>query len=161
MAITVPEKLQDGMVDSRDALPGLRRAKGRSEGAKKLRQAVLEVLSGSSVPLSAYDVLRRLQGGASVAPTQVYRVLDTLLDSGLVHKLASRPAFVLRASTPGAERGLVFMICRECNRVKEGEVSNLARQLVETAAKVGFRACNPIFEIEGQCADCANEGHAA
>ncbi|OYU47525.1 MAG: hypothetical protein CFE31_15690 [Rhizobiales bacterium PAR1] len=161
MPVKAPEKLQDGMVDSRDALPGLRRAKRRSEGATKLRQTVLEVLSGSSVPLSAYDVLRRLQGETSIAPMQVYRVLDTLLDSGLIHKLASRPAFVRRAHLPGAERSVVFMVCRECSRVKEGEISNIAQQLVETAAEAGFRAYNPIVEIEGQCADCANKGHAA
>ena len=161
MAITAREKLQNGMVDSRDVLPVLRRAKRCSEGAKKLRQAVLEVLSGSPVPLSAYDVLRRLPGETSIAPTQVYRALETLLDSGLVDKPASRPAVVLRAAAPGVERCVVFMICRDCNRVREGEVSNLARQLVATAAEAGFRARNPIVEIEGQCADCANEEHAA
>lgn len=154
-------KSTGGEVGSSASIPTLRPAQGRCADAKKLRQKVLEILCGSSVPLSAYDILGRLQSEKRIAPTQVYRVLNALQENGVVHKLASRSAFVLRTSTPDITKVSVFMVCRECDRVQESAVSSLVQHLQVTAAKAGFCASNPIVEIEGKCADCAGERYAS
>ncbi|KAF0227356.1 MAG: Fur family ferric uptake [Beijerinckiaceae bacterium] len=158
MAITLQDKPTGEEIDIPIVGPAIRPAHERGESATKLRQKVLETLCGSAIPLSAYDILSQIQGEKRIAPTQVYRALDSLQEAGAIYKLASRPAFVLRASAPDTGRSVVFMVCRECDRVQESAVSSSVQHLQVTAAKAGFRASNPIVEIVGECADCGSEG---
>lgn len=118
-AITPSGGHQESEFRALDPLATVRRAKGRSEGTMKQGQAVLEVLCASPVPLSAYDILGRLQSENRIAPTQVYRILDSLQESGLIHKLASRPAFVLRSFKADNAKGAVFMVCNHCGGVQQ------------------------------------------
>ena len=55
---------------------------------------VLDTLTGSGAPLSAYDILDRLRQEGLRAPLQVYRALDKLVERGLAHRLESLNALV-------------------------------------------------------------------
>jgi Fur family zinc uptake transcriptional regulator len=118
---------------------------------------VLEILCASPVPLSAYDILGRVQGEIRIAPTQVYRILDSLQESGVIHKLASRPAFVLRSFKADHANGAVFMVCNHCGGVQEAPSELVARGLTLAAKASSFKPVNPIIEIEGQCARCVSD----
>jgi Fur family zinc uptake transcriptional regulator len=129
----------------------------RWDSAAKLRQAMLDILLASAVPLSAYELLARLKRDMRLAPTQVYRALDSLQEEGLVHKLASRPVFVPRSAGAGNAEGAVFMVCHQCGRVEEAPSDLVARGLKRAAKARGFKAVHPIIEIAGECACCVSE----
>ena len=69
------------------------KAKQSSELTKK-QSLVMNLLLEAKGPLSAYQILYDLNDHGFRGPTQVYRVLDKLLELGLVHRLESMNAFV-------------------------------------------------------------------
>ncbi len=116
---------------------------------------VLTVLGASQRPMTAYQVLERLQvGEPNIAPPTVYRTLSALTDQGRAHRLESIKAFVpCRCSH--VESVPVLAICEDCGLVEEHDGSDLLPKLTALTDKSAFRADRHIVEIHGQCATCA------
>ncbi len=55
--------------------------------ANRLR--VLEVVGNNSFPLSAGDIYKTLERGSSINRVTVYRILDLLVDHGIVERLST------------------------------------------------------------------------
>ena len=121
------------------------------------RRAILDLLCKADRPLGAYDMLDSLAGstGRRPAPIAVYRALDYLLENGLVHRLASRNAFVACGRRHAHLDPVAFLICDSCGRVEESASPAFALSLSETAAAAGFRSKGAVIEISGSCARCA------
>ena len=121
-----------------------------------VRQAdILEVLNSSDAPLTAYQILERLQGDEpDVAPPTVYRALAVLTDQGRAHKLESLKAFVPCRCDHGT-RLPVLAICDDCGLVDEHDGGALLSKLSSLVTPTGFKAERHIIEIHGQCGDCA------
>ncbi|MGU3536902.1 Fur family transcriptional regulator [Methylobacterium sp. A54F] len=121
----------------------------------RLRRDVLAAVAAAGRPMGAYDIAERLSApGRRVAAVSVYRALDFLTEHGLVHRIASRNAFVPCAHDHGAEAGLVFMICRQCGSIDETTSPEVEDQLGRTLARAGFRPVSRILEVEGECGAC-------
>lgn len=120
-----------------------------------LRREVLEVVSGSDTPQGAYDIAERLSApGRRVAPVSVYRALDFLMEQGLVHRIASRNAFIPCAHDHAPGEGVVFLICRTCGVVDETISAEIERGLGRTLERARFRPAHSILEVEGDCGAC-------
>ena len=121
-----------------------------------VRQAdILEVLNSSDAPLTAYQILERLQGDEpDVAPPTVYRALAALTDQGRAHKLESLKAFVPCRCDHGTSLP-VLAICDDCGLVDEHDGGALLSKLSSLVTPTGFKAERHIIEIHGQCGDCA------
>lgn len=118
------------------------------------RQVLGELLSGHK-PLGAYDIIERLaQHGARPAPITIYRALDFLLENGLVHRIASRNAFVACISHHSPGESVLFLICERCGDVGEAPSAPLKDLLASAAAKAGFAPRTPTIEVAGLCANC-------
>ena len=75
-----------------------------------LRRAVLALVLQAERPLTAYQLLERLQTARRAAPPTIYRALDFLLARRLVHRIERLGAFVACAE-PDHEHTLVqFLI---------------------------------------------------
>ena len=121
----------------------------------RLRRDVLEVVASQARPLGAYDIAERLSAsGKRVAAVSVYRALDFLTEHGLVHRIASRNAFVSCGHTHTDGAGLVFLICRSCGGIDETTSPEVEDQLGRTLAKAGFKPTSRILEVEGECGAC-------
>ncbi len=121
-----------------------------------VRQAdILDVLNSSTVPMTAYQILERLQGDEpDIAPPTVYRALAALTDQGRAHKLESLKAFV--PCRCDHDKSLpVLAICEDCGSVDEHDGGALLPKLNSIVAASQFRAERHIVEIHGQCGDCA------
>lgn len=119
---------------------------------------VLNALSHSRAPLSAYDILDRLRGDGLRAPLQIYRALDKLVERGLAHRLESLSAFVACADAQchRTGRGLTaFAICDDCGQVDEFSDAVIEARLGEWASGAGFKAERTTMEIRGKCGACA------
>ncbi len=121
----------------------------------RLRRDVLETVAAAQGPLGAYDIAERLSvPGRRVAAVSVYRALDFLTELGLVHRIASRNAFVSCAHEHGAGEGLVFLICRTCGGIGETTAPEFEAGLDRALDRAGFKPASRIVEVEGECGAC-------
>ena len=119
------------------------------------RRAVLEILLSGHRPIGAYEIMDRLaKDGTRPAPITVYRALDFLLDQGLVHRLASRNAFMACIHNHAATDNVVFLICEQCGVVGEASSTAVTRTINDAAAAAGFLPKDPVVEVTGLCAHC-------
>jgi Fur family zinc uptake transcriptional regulator len=119
-----------------------------------MRRRVLEALVANAVPLSAYDLVERLSREKRVAAVQIYRALEFLQGAGVVHRLATRSAYMAcdHEHVPGET--VVFLLCAGCGSVEEATSRSVERGLEGAAAASGFKARQPVVEVEGDCAAC-------
>ncbi len=120
-----------------------------------LRRAVLALVLQAERPLTAYQLLERLQTARRAAPPTIYRALDFLLARRLVHRIERLGAFVACAE-PDHEHTLVqFLICRQCRAVTELDDHHVAEAVATAAEGARFRMEHAVIEIDGLCAACA------
>jgi len=131
----------------------------RREGAKltPARRRILEILADEGRPLGAYDMIERVAEatGKHPAPISIYRALDFLLDNGLVHRLASRNAYLACAHGHAHQDPVVFLICDKCGAVIEATPKALSRDLATLAAEAEFTPRTQVMEIAGLCRECS------
>lgn len=124
----------------------------------KNQACVLEKLEAASGPLSAYTLLDQLREQGFRAPLQVYRALDTLVKSGLVHRLESLNSFVACAEPHDhSHRMTAFAICDLCGQVAEFSDHDVGDQLDQWVRSTGFSAKKAVIEFRGTCAKCMAE----
>jgi Fur family transcriptional regulator, zinc uptake regulator len=116
---------------------------------------VLDKLSKTDQPMSAYTLLDELRGDGLKAPLQVYRALDKLVAQGRVHRLESISAFVA-CQHPDCEShaATVFMICEKCGKVSERADSGVAKALAGVAKTESFAVEKTSIELRGNCGKC-------
>lgn len=117
---------------------------------------VFERLEKAEGPLSAYALLDLLRDDGFRAPLQVYRALDTLMRSGLVHRLESLNSFVACAGHHDHAHGMTgFAICEKCGQVEEFIDPVVTERLESWVSQTGFKASKAVIEFRGVCAACA------
>lgn len=148
-------------MNTEDLAPVLERAEAlcRERGVRLTdqRKRVLELLCVSDRPLSAYELLERMRGIVkNPAPPTVYRVLDFLLEQGLVHKLESLHAYI-GCTHPDHPHASQFLICDDCGEVAEVEDPSVAESLRMAGKARGFFTRRPVVELLGTCAQCRSK----
>ena len=121
----------------------------------KNQSLVFGALSRAEGPLSAYTILDLLRGDGFRAPLQVYRALDKLVETGMVHRLESLNAFVA-CRHPGCDshETIAFAICETCGKVTEISDEALETRLHDLSRKDGFTIKRAVVELRGSCAAC-------
>ncbi|MBW4051828.1 MAG: transcriptional repressor [Proteobacteria bacterium] len=120
-----------------------------------LRRRVLEIVWRGHGPIGAYEILAEIgKDREKVGPPTVYRALEFLRDTGLVHRLDALNAFV-GCDHPDEGHAAQFLICSKCRRVTEIEDPALTRALRGRARSLGFRFESGAVEIKALCDDCA------
>ena len=120
-----------------------------------IRRAVLAALYATHRPLGAYDIAEALaEGRGRLAPITIYRALDFLIAQGLVHRLASRNAFVACPHGHASRDLVAFLICEACGGVDELSPAGLRRAVSHLLQEQGFEPQLQVLEISGRCAHC-------
>ena len=118
---------------------------------------VMNLLSEAKGPLSAYQILYDLNDNGFRGPTQVYRVLDKLLELGMVHRIESMNSFVACRQEKCHEKNKeinLFTICKICGSVQE-LLSNGLKNLVKSLSKDNnFLLKSSVLELNGVCSKC-------
>jgi Fur family zinc uptake transcriptional regulator len=129
----------------------------RAKGTRltPIRRRVFEVLHGFDKPLGAYDLVDLLGSqGRRMAPITVYRALDFLIEQGLVHRLASRNAYIANSNVSSSHRTTAFLICEGCGDVNEITSPDVADTVLKVLQEQGYQPRTRILEITGRCAHC-------
>jgi Fur family zinc uptake transcriptional regulator len=130
----------------------------RSQKLTPMRRKVLEVLASSHKPLGAYEIIDAVAGsGPRPAPITIYRALDFLMANGLVHRIASRNAFLACGHNHDSGALVTFLICESCGTVGEAPAAEVSRTLESAAKGVGFTPKMSVVEITGLCAHCNSQ----
>jgi Fur family zinc uptake transcriptional regulator len=130
----------------------------RSQKLTPMRRKTLEILASSHKPLGAYEIIDAVAGsGPRPAPITIYRALDFLIANGLVHRIASRNAFLACGHNHDSGALVTFLICDGCGTVGEAPGADVGRTLAEAAQGVGFTPKMSVVEITGLCAHCREQ----
>lgn len=121
------------------------------------RQRILEILAREGRPLGAYEMIDRVAQatGKRPAPISIYRALDFLLENSLIHRLASRNAYLACSHGHAAREPIVFLICDACGDVIEVNSAAMRGALLEIATEAKFAPRAQVMEVAGCCRTCA------
>ena len=127
----------------------------KGERLTPARLAVYAEMLARGRPLSAYELIALLEQRQErrIAPLTVYRHLDFLTRTGLVHRLQSAKTY-LPCDHPDHAHESQFLLCSSCGDVDEVESSGIERLLSRIADERGFRPDNAIVEVKGLCGVC-------
>lgn len=127
----------------------------QTQDLTKNQTLVLNALTRSEGPASAYTLLDTLHADGFRAPLQVYRALEKLIEYGLVHRLESLNSFVACAHPHDHKHGLVaFAICESCGQVDEFSDATVEKRLKHWANDHAFKLAKTTIEMRGTCANC-------
>lgn len=120
-----------------------------------MRRATYDFLLAQQAPLSAYDILAKLETRLKkkLAPPTVYRALEFLLAQGLIHRLETSNAYLV-CDHPGEAHDSVYLVCSACGTTQEVD-DHAVGHLIETkAAAYGFKPRKQVIEVQGLCRRC-------
>lgn len=123
------------------------------------REQVLRVVLASPQPLSAYEVIDVYQDQYEEAlpAMTVYRILNFLLDAGLVHRLETCNQYIAcsHITCDHAHEPTQFLICDQCHQVQELSLSSSTiEELRSNAQQHGFVFQQQQIELHGFCSTC-------
>lgn len=123
------------------------------------RQNIFKIVLSSETPLSAYDITDayKKKFKATMPTMSIYRILDFLSNSGLVHKLNSINQYVAcsHLQCDHEHNSAQFLICNNCSEVEEVALTSELHQQIECGADVaGFSVDSMYFELHGTCKTC-------
>ena len=121
----------------------------------KNQQIIFDLINKSSEPLKAYTILYNVQKRGIKAPPQVYRALDKLVQTGKIHKIESKNAFVAcRSSNCEISKATAFSICESCEMVDEISDTKLMKYLSSFSDKKGAKYKRFNLEFFVLCKKC-------
>ena len=111
---------------------------------------VLQVLSGSSVPLSSYALTERVKalGGPSNVPS-IYRSLDRLVGLALIERVEALSAYCIKTVTDP-----VIAICARCGSTTAFDFSQDRARIIQRLARTTFLPSRLVVEVIGLCESC-------
>ena len=133
----------------------------KNNGARfttKRKQALMLLLTANKA-ISAYDLLDAFKENfnETLPATSIYRILDFLIDEGLVHKIDIANKYIAceHIQTDKTDDEMQFIICQSCQKVKELSLSqNVLNELTNNVKKAGFRMIEPKVEMNCICHEC-------
>ena len=121
----------------------------------KNQSLVLDVLNKADQPSGAYTLLDKLRQHGFKAPLQVYRALEKLIDTGQVHRIESKNAFIAcEHSLCEISQMTAFTICQRCEKVSEVMDEELSNYVNLRAEKLGISTTKTNIEFHGLCNRC-------
>jgi len=123
------------------------------------RRKIFDIVIKSAKPISAYDIVSEFQEtyDEQIPVMSVYRILNFLIDNGLVHKLDSINQYIVCEHLDCEHEHLntQFLICNDCNSTEEIMIRDeLHQQLTNDIDQTGFKLKELKFELHGICANC-------
>lgn len=123
------------------------------------RRLILEILLENDQPQSAYEIsdLYQQKSGDKIPAMSVYRMLDFLMENGLVHKLTSTNKFLAcsHIACSHSHQSPQFLICDKCHSVNEIGIDNKVISALEKSIDAKhFQLNSPQLELHGLCQNC-------
>jgi Fur family ferric uptake transcriptional regulator len=117
------------------------------------RHAVVDLLSNEDCCLTAQELHDRLRAkGRPVGAASIYRVLDLLVEQGLVERIDTGPGSArFEVRQPSGEHHH-HIVCDDCGKVEPFADEQLEHAIHEAEKRAGARAHHVL--LRGACEDC-------
>lgn len=116
---------------------------------------VFDILLSQHRAFGAYEIAKLLEKkGTKLRAIQIYRVLDRLVESGNVHRIESKNAYLACHGGEDCQHPQL-LICRSCEEVAEINSEPIENSIVQTAKSSGFVLQNHQVELFGLCPSCS------
>lgn len=123
-----------------------------------LREKILHIIQQGQVPVTAYEILDKLKKTNPKAQVMsVYRVINFLLDNGLIHRIESLNA-VMSCCLLSEKHISQWLICNHCNHVEEYTSPAVQSLINEVEEQAHFTVTSPTIELVGICLACKTQG---
>ncbi|KAA8731462.1 Fur family transcriptional regulator [Acinetobacter qingfengensis] len=120
------------------------------------QQIVLQILQNENKAISAYYLLNQAKPFGFHAPMQIYRILNKLMDYGLVVKLDSLNMY-LAHECQHQHAYQLLTICTECQKVQCVDLPQLGQVIQQFIHPQHFNCKHQHLELLGQCALCCSQ----
>lgn len=123
--------------------------------ARENRVRVLEVIGNNSFPLSARDIFNTLHRNLSINKVTVYRILDLLVDHGLVQRVSTAGRSFYYCLAPNVNhKAHAHFYCKICGQMDCLSPESLTIDM-ETLLKVfPGQIDNVEVRLDGICKNC-------
>jgi Fur family ferric uptake transcriptional regulator len=130
----------------------LRHAGLRRGGA---RERIIELLASESCALSAVEIEDALRAqGRRTGRASIYRVLDLLVEHGLVERVAvDKDQARFERVLPSGEHHH-HLVCEECGRLVAFDDPDLERAIDRVSQRLGVRVDHHEVVLRGACNNC-------
>lgn len=119
-----------------------------------LREQILQIIQQSQAPVTAYEILDELKNANPKAQVMsVYRVINFLLEKGLIHRIESLNA-VMSCCLLSEKHVSQWLICSHCNHAQEYASPMVQSLISEVEQQTEFSVTSPTIELVGVCASC-------
>jgi Fur family ferric uptake transcriptional regulator len=130
----------------------LRRAGYRAGAA---RASVIDYLGDQPCCRGAQEIHAALTGrGAKVGLASVYRVLDTLVEHGLVQRVDVGDGIVRYEPLRNDAEHHHHLVCDDCGKVERFVDPRLERAIHDVEERSGYSVSAHEVVLRGACADC-------
>lgn len=122
-----------------------------------LRRDVFAILFEHAKPMGAYEILNQLKKiKPNAEPPTVYRALNYLVTSKLVHRIESQNTYLCcsKQSQPKHEHQTILLFCQQCQHGFEYEDQSIFQALKEFTQKNNIAMHNVVIELKGECEQC-------
>lgn len=119
------------------------------------RERVIDLLAGESCALSAVDIEDALRSqGKPTGRASVYRVLELLVDHGLVERVAVGHGLTRfeRAQPDGEHHH--HLVCEQCGKLVAFDDPALERAIDSLSKRLGVRVEHHDVVLRGACEQC-------
>lgn len=120
------------------------------------QQTILQILQTENKAMSAYTLLDMAKPFGFHAPMQIYRILNRLMDYGLVVKLDTLNMY-LAHECQHQHAYQLLTICTECQKVQCVDLPQLGQVIEQSIHPQHFNSKHQHLELLGQCALCCSQ----
>ena len=118
------------------------------------RISVLEVIGSNSSPLNAGDIYNILQRNNSINRVTVYRILDSLVENGLVDRISGGRAFFFGLAPNANHQRHPHFYCRRCGRMNCLNPRSISMDVKSFERIFAGKIDNIEIRIDGVCTTC-------
>ena len=122
------------------------------------RETIIGLLEGKTCAVSAQEIEDELRAGdRAVARASIYRVLDELVDHGLVNRLEVGSGVALYETIdPGGEHHH-HLVCERCGDLVPFDDPALERAIARLGERLGCHVETHEIVLRGTCPSCSQE----
>jgi Fur family ferric uptake transcriptional regulator len=121
------------------------------------RLRVLEVVGNNSYPLSAGDIFKTLERSSSINRVTVYRILDRLVDQGVVERLSTGGRAAYYGLAPNEHhQSHPHFYCKACGQMDCLNPESLSIETDAIQKTFPGRIDKVEVRVDGICKNCLN-----
>ncbi|MFM7498590.1 MAG: Fur family transcriptional regulator [Candidatus Fonsibacter sp.] len=117
-------------------------------------ELILDTIKHNTKPLTAYEILSKVQRVKKIQPMTVYRSLKNLESQGKIHKSNQNKNFLLCKEGDQHNHNPILVICKDCGKTEELELNKFNTLLSTLKTKAQFQFQNFQMEVSSTCKAC-------